>query len=89
MNKTLIVISAVWCTSCLIVSNSLKQIISEFPNLNIVNLDYDLDEDKIVKYNAGSILPVMILEDKTGIEINRLVGEKSSNEIRNFLTNHF
>lgn len=85
MNKTLIIISAIWCTSCLIVSNNFKKIINDYPLLNIVNLDFDLDTDKVNRYTIGSTLPVIILEDEYGNEINRLIGEKTSNEIRNFL----
>ncbi len=88
MNKSLIVISAVWCTSCLIVSNNLKQIAREFPALHIVNLDYDLDEDKIAKYNVGNTLPVIIIVDEANHEIDRLIGEKSYTEIKNFLINN-
>ena len=86
MNKNLIVISAMWCTSCLIVLNSIKQIAKDFPNINIINLDYDLDADKISNYGVGNTLPVLILEDANGDEINRLIGEKSLAEIRHFLS---
>ncbi len=85
MNKNLIIISALWCTSCLIVSNNLKQIVNQFPQLNIVNLDFDIDEDKVKEYNVGNMLPVMILQDENGNELHRLVGEKTPTEIYDFL----
>lgn len=88
MHRNLIFISAIWCTSCLIVSNNLKQIINEFPNLHIINLDYDLDEEKFSKYNIGTTLPVIILEDDNGNEVNRLIGERTVTEIRDFLNNN-
>lgn len=79
----LIVISAVWCPSCLILNKQIKNIKEEF-DIEIEKLDYDLDEDKIEMYNIGKTLPVLILE-KDNKEIKRLTGEKSYNEIKEFL----
>ena len=76
--KELIVISAVWCPSCLILKKHLKKLKEEY-NLSIKMLDYDLDEDEVLEYNVGDKLPVMIYED------NRLIGEKSYEEIESFL----
>ena len=77
----LLVISAVWCPSCLILNKQLKEINK---NIEIEKLDYDLDSDKIEKYNVGNTLPVLILE-KDNIEIKRLIGERSKQEIEAFL----
>ena len=76
--KELIVISAVWCPSCLILKKQLKKLKEEY-NLSIKMLDYDLDEDEVLEYNVGDKLPVMIYED------NRLIGEKTYEEIESFL----
>lgn len=78
MNEEVIVISAVWCPSCLLLKKELKKLTEEF-HLNYQLLDYDLDEEEVKKYNAGDKLPVIISGDK------RLVGEKSYDEIVNFL----
>lgn len=85
MKKELLVISAVWCPSCLILNKHLKKIKEEYSNLIISRLDYDMDEEKIFKYNIGDKLPVMILLDEEGNELKRLIGEKSYNEIVDFL----
>jgi len=77
MNK-IIVISAVWCPSCLILKKYLKKLKEEY-DLDIEMLDYDLDEEEVSKYEPGNKLPVMIYND------NRLVGEKNYDEIVNFL----
>ena len=71
--KEVIVISAVWCPSCLVLKKELKKI-NEEDNLTFKMLDYDLDEDIVNEYNVGNKLPVMIYEDK------RLIGEKSYEE---------
>lgn len=84
MNKKVLVISAVWCPSCLILKKNLKQLKQTYSNLNIETLDYDFDDEEVKKYNVGKILPVIISlnNDK---EIDRLIGEKSYKEIEEFL----
>ncbi len=78
MGNSLIVISAVWCPSCLLLKKHLKKLKEEF-NLEFEMYDYDLDEEEVQKYNVGDKLPVMIYGD------NRLIGEKSYEEIVAFL----
>lgn len=82
--RKLIIISAVWCPSCLLLNKEIKNIKNDFPNLEIEKLDYDIDEDEINQYSIGKTLPVMILEENN-IEINRLIGEKNYEEIKEFL----
>ncbi len=84
MKKELLVISAVWCPSCLILNKHLKKLSNEGLDIEIKKLDYDLDEDEVLKYNVGDKLPVIILKDKNN-ELNRLIGEKSYEEILNFI----
>lgn len=84
MSKKLLVISAVWCPSCLILNKHLKKLNEEY-NIDINKLDYDLDEDEVEQYNVGDKLPVMILLDENSNEVKRLIGEKSYDEIIEFL----
>ena len=76
----IIKINAVWCPSCLYSKSIWKEVQNEYPNFEYVDLDYDLDEDIVTKYNVGTILPVVIFEEDN-IEIKRLIGEKSKKEI--------
>ena len=73
------VISAVWCPSCLILKKNLKKLQEEYPNIEIEMLDYDFDEEEVEKLNVGDKLPVIISND------NRLIGEKTYEEIVTFL----
>lgn len=82
MEKSIIVISAVWCPSCLILNKHLKKIKENY-DIKITKLDYDFDD--IEEYNVGDKLPVIILKDKNNNEIKRLIGEKSYQEIIDFL----
>lgn len=81
--KKLVVISAVWCPSCLILKKHLKKLKEEF-NLEIETFDYDFDEEEVLKYNVGDKLPVVVSEDDDN-EIDRLIGEKTYEEIVDFL----
>ena len=83
--KEVLIISAVWCPSCLILNKNLKKLTKEYPNLKITKLDYDLDEEEIQEYNIGTKLPIMIIKQDNK-EIDRLVGEKKYEEIVEFLT---
>ena len=83
MNKELIVISAVWCPSCLILKKHLKKLKEEY-NVEYKLLDYDFDEEEVEPYEVGKKLPVMIVKEN-GNEISRLIGEKSYEDIVTFL----
>lgn len=77
----IIKISAIWCTGCLITNKNLKKIKEEYPSIEIIDLDYDMDEEEVKKYNVGKIIPVLIFE-KDNQEITRLIGEKDYKEIQ-------
>ena len=83
MSKKLIVISAMWCPSCLLLNKNLKLLKEEY-NLDFIKLDYDLDNNEVLKYNIDKKLPVLLIyqNDK---EIDRCIGEKSLDELKEFL----
>ena len=75
-------ISAIWCGACLIMNkvwNKLKD-----KDIELIELDYDIDEEEVKKYNPGDILPVFIVFDGNE-EILRLTGEFSYDEFINKL----
>ena len=76
----IIKIGALWCSACLITNNALNKYIKENKDVELINLDYDFDEEEVKKYNPGKILPVVIFE-KDGEELLRLNGEKTYEEI--------
>lgn len=84
MNKKLIVISAVWCPSCLILKKHLKKLKEEYSDIEIEMYDYDLDEEEIEKFNIGDKLPVVIAYNNEK-EISRIIGEKNYDEIVDFV----
>lgn len=74
----IIKISSLGCTSCIIVNNVLEKILENY-KVYVKEIDYDFDE---YSYEVGSVLPVLIFV-KDGIEVTRLVGEVSYEDIEN------
>lgn len=72
----IIKINAVWCPSCLASRKIWQEIEKDFPQIKYSNLDYDLDEEEVKKYNIDSILPVVIIK-KDNVEVTRIIGEKT------------
>ncbi len=73
-------ISAIWCSSCILMKQRLNKVIDN-DKIKIIDYDYDMDYDIVKKYKIGNTLPVLINNDK------RLVGEHSIEEIKEFLKN--
>ncbi len=66
-------INAIWCSGCLVMNKVWKNITSKY-QFETVELDYDMDEEEVMKYNPGNILPVFIFFEE-GKEILRVMGE--------------
>lgn len=74
-------VSAMWCPACLIVDKEINKIKLDYPNIEILEYDYDFDCEEIKYYNVGEILPVLIFLDKDSNELTRIVGEKKYQDI--------
>ena len=72
-------INAIWCSGCLIMNKRWKNILKSY-DIETINLDYDMDEEEVSKYNVGDVLPVFIFY-KDGKELVRTVGEKTEEEL--------
>lgn len=73
--------SAIWCPSCIIMTNTINKLVKKYPNIEIINYDYDSEDELVSKYNIGDILPVLIFINDNGDEITRTIGEKSLKEL--------
>lgn len=73
-------INAMWCSACISMHKIWKEIENNYPDIEMVSYDYDLDEDDIKKYNVKDVLPVAIFY-KDEVEVARLNGEKKLNDI--------
>lgn len=76
---------AVWCPGCLVMRPVWKEVLKDYPNLDITEYDYDMDEELVEKYNVGDKLPVVIMLDDNDKEIKRLIGERKKEEIIQFI----
>ena len=81
----IIKIGAVWCPGCLVMKKVWKNIMNDYPNLDITDLDYDMDNLEVSKYNAGKVLPIVIFLDKNNNELERLIGEQSEDNLRRII----
>ena len=77
-------IGAMWCSGCLITNKHLKKIKEEYPSIEFIELDVDMDEEISKKYNYGKVLPEIIFY-KDDVEIERLIGESVYDDIKNVI----
>jgi len=81
----LIRISAIWCSSCLIMRSRVGELIKELPyDVEIDELDYEDEKAEELAKNFGldiEILPIYIRTDNSKYS----VGEKSKKEFREFI----
>lgn len=75
-------ISAIWCSSCIIMKSRFNDVIKD-KDVEVISLDYDMDD--IDEYKVGDILPVYI-KIENNIETGRLIGEHSKEEMERFLS---
>ena len=78
----IIKIGAIWCPGCLVMKRVWKNIMANYGDLNITELDYDMDNDEVSKYNPGKVLPVVIFLDENNNELERLIGEQTEDILR-------
>lgn len=71
-------INALWCSACLVMNKVWKKIEDKY-NFEVLQLDYDMDEEEVEKYNVGEVLPVFIFFDGDK-EVLRVTGEKKEKE---------
>lgn len=74
-------INAIWCSGCLIMNKVWNNILKKY-DIETINLDYDMDEEEVEKYNVGNILPVFIFFNGEK-EVLRVTGEVSENDMIN------
>lgn len=80
----IIKIGAMWCPACLIMNKRLKEIENKY-SIEIINYDYDIDEEIVNKYNVGEVLPEIIFINEKDEEVKRLIGEQSIENISSII----
>jgi len=75
--KKIMLFTAVWCPSCLIMRPRYQTIVREHPDIQLEEYDFDESPALIKQCAVGKTLPVAILFDSQKKEIDRYVGEIS------------
>lgn len=73
--------TAIWCPGCLVMRPLWNKIKAEYPEIELEEYDYDMNQEEVKKWNIGNKLPVAIILDDQGNELTRIIGEKSKQEI--------
>ena len=80
----IIKIGAIWCPGCLVMKKIWNSILNDY-ELDITELDYDVDNEEVKKYDVGNVLPVVIFMDKDNNELDRLIGEQKESKLREII----
>lgn len=76
-------IGAIWCGGCLVTNKAWTRLLKDY-SFEYEELDFDIDEDVVKKYNPGDKLPLFIIIDKD-VEISRFCGEFNYDELKDKL----
>lgn len=76
-------ISAIWCSSCLVMQKTWNAVKHKFSDIEWISYDLDFDEEA-KEYQVGNQIPILILE-QNGKEKSRLIGEKNESEVVEWL----
>ncbi len=76
-------ITAIWCTSCIIMNKVWKQLQEKY-SIDTTSYDLDMDEDIVEQYNIGDKLPVFIFMDNDQEQF-RIIGEKKIEEMEKIM----
>ncbi len=72
-------IGAIWCGGCLVMNKVWNQLQKNY-DFEAIELDYDMDEEEVLQYSPGDILPVFIFYNGNQ-ELFRMIGEHSYQEM--------
>ena len=75
-----VIISAVWCPSCLIMIGRYHELREKYSDIEFLEYDFDADKEAVAEHKVWKTLPVLILYQE-GIEVARFIGEKSLKEM--------
>lgn len=86
MSTTLLKFSAPWCAPCRMMAPIVESVMTEFDNIKLESVNIDDDSDKAVEYAVRSVPTLIVL--KNGEKVGSLVGSRTVEELREFLSNH-
>lgn len=84
----LIRVGAIWCPACLIMRPRYNKVLKNYPDIESIEYDYDMDSDIVNTYKIGKLLPEVILLDDNNNEQIRIIGEVKEQKINDIISKY-
>ena len=77
----IIKIGSSWCSGCVVMRPIWEEIEKEM-SIDETYYDFDIYEDMLKeKYQIGDRLPIIIIQDDNGMELERIIGEIKKDDL--------
>jgi thiol-disulfide isomerase/thioredoxin len=74
-------VGAMWCPACIITNKYWKDLKNKYSSIEFLDYDLDMDEEEVKPLKIGNKLPEIIIYDDNNVEIKRIIGEKTQEEM--------
>lgn len=74
-------VGAMWCPACIVTNKYWKDLKKKYSSIEFIDYDLDMDEEDVKPLKIGNKLPEIIIYDDNDMEIKRIIGEKTQEEI--------
>lgn len=81
--KKLLKFEAEWCSQCKALTPTLTKVMKEFPDVELIKIDCEINEAETLKYQIRSMPTLIYLKDN--MEVGRLVGAVPASQISELL----
>ena len=78
--KKILYFTATWCGPCKALTPKMEKLGGQ---INYTKIDVDQNSEMTAKYNVRNV-PLLVLVDHNGNELNRMVGNQPESQILNF-----
>lgn len=79
--------SATWCGPCRVLAKTMKTVLQEYPDIELVEYDADNDEEKFEEKLIKNV-PQLYFYDQDGTEVHHLTGAYPANKIKDIIDYH-
>lgn len=84
MSVKILKFSATWCGPCRVMAPAVKEAVSDFQEVELEEVDVDTDDNELsLTYGVRSVPTLIFLKD--GKEIDRVVGMKTAEQLKNII----
>ena len=79
--------SATWCGPCRVLAKTIKTVLQEYPDIELVEYDADNDEEKFEEKLIKNV-PQLYFYDQDGTEVHHLTGAHPAHKIKDIIDYH-